>query len=369
MLNPVIDNIIENDETLTFNIKNINYSCINSIRRVIISEIPCIVFETTPYEKNNATIEINTTRFNNEIIKQRLSCIPIHIDDQNFPIDEYIMILDKKNTTDTIMTITTEDFLIKNNKTDKFLSKNEITRIFPANSITGDYIEFLRLLPNINNLEKGEQIKMTCKFSINIPKNNYSYNVASTCAYNNIIDNDAVEIAWMQKEEEYKNKNLNNNEIKFLKNDFMNLDAKRYIINDSFNFILETIGIYSNFRLIELACLIINKKLTNVLNKIQSNNELIINSNNTMENCYDIVLENEDYTIGKIIEFMLNKKYFEENKELNYCGFIKYNPHDTYSIIRVSFKEDVSNDIIISYISYCISKLQEIFNTIKEEFK
>ena len=39
---------------------------------------------TFPHEKNKANIEINTTRFNNEIIKQRLSCIPIHITDTAF---------------------------------------------------------------------------------------------------------------------------------------------------------------------------------------------------------------------------------------------------------------------------------------------
>ena len=38
-----------------------------------------IVFRTTPYEKNDANFEVNSTKLNNEILKQRLSCIPIHI--------------------------------------------------------------------------------------------------------------------------------------------------------------------------------------------------------------------------------------------------------------------------------------------------
>ena len=59
-MNPLIDDISEEDNTLTFQIKNINASCINSLRRVILSEIPCVVFETTPYEKNQANIEMNT---------------------------------------------------------------------------------------------------------------------------------------------------------------------------------------------------------------------------------------------------------------------------------------------------------------------
>lgn len=366
---PIIDNISEDDNTLTFNIQNINFSCINSLRRLILSEIPCVVFETTPYEKNQATIDTNTTRFNNEILKQRLSCIPIHISDQNFPVDDYVMLLDKKNTTDSIIYVTSDDFQIKNLKTEKFLSKDEVRNIFPSDSITGDFIDFVRLRPNINNMSNGEQIKLSCKFIRNIAKNNGSYNVVSTCAYNCIMDEEAAKIAWLQKEQEYKSKNINPEEIEYFKNDFMNLDAKRFIVKNAFKFTLETIGIYTNFRLIELACLIINKKLANLLIKIQSNNDLITKSNNTMENCFDIILENEDYTIGKILEYMLYEKYFEESKELSYCGFIKKHPHDLNSIIRLTFKEDVSNDLIITYFADCIKKLQEIFTKIKDEFK
>ena len=63
------------------------------------------------------------------------------------------------------------------------------------------------------------------------------------------------------------------------------------------------------------------------------------------------------------------EKYFEESKELSYCGFIKKHPHDLDSIIRLTFKEDVSNDLIITYLTDCVKRLQEIFIKIKDEFK
>ena len=62
-------------------ISNINCSLANALRRVILANIPTVVFRTSPYEKNDATFHINTSRLNNEILKQRLSCIPIHISD------------------------------------------------------------------------------------------------------------------------------------------------------------------------------------------------------------------------------------------------------------------------------------------------
>ena len=368
-MNPIIDNIDEQDDILKFDIKNINVSCINSLRRVILSEIPCVVFETTPYEKNMATIYTNTTRFNNEILKQRLSCIPIHINDDSIDINDYIMVLDKKNTTDTIQYVTTEDFQIKNINTNKFLSKDEVNNIFPKNNITGDYIQFVRLRPNIIDTKNGEHIKLSCKFIRNIAKNNYSYNVASTCCYSNNIDSELADIEWLKLEKEYKNKKISNNEIKLKKKDFYLLDAKRYIINNSFNFVLESIGIYSNYKLIQLACSIINTKLSKFIDLIQNNPNSIISSNNTMDNTYDIILENEDYTLGKIIEYVLYTKYFIEKKELEYCGFIKKHPHDKNSIIRITLKDDISSDNINIYLNESVKYLKNIYKIIHDEFK
>jgi hypothetical protein len=37
---------------------------------------------------------------------------------------------------------------------------------------------------------------------------------------------------------------------------------------------------------------------------------LILQGETTIQNCYDIVLDDEDYTIGKLYEFMLYDTYF-----------------------------------------------------------
>ena len=138
--------------------------------------------------------------------------------------------------------------------------------------------------------------------------------------------------------------------------------------NISNKFTLETIGIYTNFRLIELACLIINKKLANLLNKIQSNNDLITKSNNTMENCFDVILENEDYTIGKILEYILYTKYFTETQVLSFCGFIKEHPHNRDSIIRLAFKNIVEVSEIATILNDAITILIQIFTKIQDNF-
>ena len=98
MLDFKINKIQEVDNILTFTISNINVSYINAIRRVILANIPVLVFKSEPYEKNNINIISNKTRLNNEIIKQRISCIPVHIDDiKSFPYKDYIFEIDVIN--------------------------------------------------------------------------------------------------------------------------------------------------------------------------------------------------------------------------------------------------------------------------------
>lgn len=53
-------------------------------------------------------------------------------------------------------------------------------------------------------------------------------------------------------------------------------------------------------------------------------------------------MKNEDYTIGKVIEYIIHEDYFRTNKKLNYVGFIKEHPHDDDSIIRMSFVTEVA---------------------------
>ena len=61
-----------------------------------------------------------------------------------------------------------------------------------------------------------------------------------------------------------------------------------------------------------------------------------------MKNSADFILQGYDYTIGKIIEYILHEEYYigkEGSKApLSYVGFVKNHPHDDYSIIRFGFK-------------------------------
>ena len=69
-MNPQVEKLVEDNGVLTFTLNGVNVSLANAIRRTILSDIKTVVFKTSPYEENKSNILVNTTRFNNEIIKQ-----------------------------------------------------------------------------------------------------------------------------------------------------------------------------------------------------------------------------------------------------------------------------------------------------------
>ena len=88
-MNPRIESVDDKDGVLRFRLSGVNVSLANGLRRTILSDIETAAFITSPHEQCKMNITSNTTRLNNEILKQRLSCIPIHIQDLEVPLNNY----------------------------------------------------------------------------------------------------------------------------------------------------------------------------------------------------------------------------------------------------------------------------------------
>jgi|TARA_B110000285_G_scaffold183640_1_gene207873 DNA-directed RNA polymerase subunit L len=366
-MNPQVEPFTTHKHLFGFTLSGVNVSLANAIRRTVLSDIPAVVFRTSPNEVNKCTIIKNTTRFNNEIIKQRLSCVPIHINDVfSFPTKNYILEVNVENNTDTIMFVTTKDFVILDSTTKKPLDKDKISNIFPPNSMTGSYIDFLRLRPKMSDELSGESIHLTCQFDIATAKEDGMFNVVSTCSYGFTEDGDAQDVELVKKMQTWKDEGKTPEDIKFETANWKLLDAKRICKKDSFDFIIETLGIYSNNEIVDTACSVLIDRFSEV-DALIERDELEINmSDVTMKNCHDIILHNEDYTIGKVLEFMMHSKFYETNI-LTYCGFNKAHPHDEHSVIRVAYKEMSDKSTIKGHLKECVQASIQIYKKIQKD--
>ena len=365
-MNPTVSQLSQEDDYLKFTLSGVNVSIANALRRIILAEIPTLVFRTTPHDKNLSTFEINTTRLNNELIKQRLSCIPIHITDVDFPFQNYILEVDKKNESDTIEFITTADFKIKDTNSGTYLTSAVTKQIFPPDKITGSYIDFVRLRPRISDDIPGEHLKMTCKFDVGFAGQDSAFNVVSTCAYANTPDPVKIRDAWTLKEAELKKTGITSQELEFAKKDWHFIDGKRHFIEDSFDFIIESVGPFPAMSIMLKAIMIMLAKIEKFRNTVQAEQDIITVSENTIPNCYDIILKNEGYTLGKVIEYILYSKYY--GKSVIYCGFRKPHPHIDMSILRIGFKEQTDRIVTTRYLTdsandaiACYQKLAKMF--------
>tara|TARA_B100000795_G_scaffold270058_1_gene262338 strand:+ start:3042 stop:4178 length:1137 start_codon:yes stop_codon:yes gene_type:complete len=369
---PRISDIRQENGIIYFNSSNCNVSIINGLRRTILSDIPVVCIKTDPHNEVNAPLEStiifeNTTTLTNEIIKQRMGCIPVHIKNaKNMFIENLVVELDMVNDTEEIKYITTEDFKIKELGTNQYFKESQVKKIFPPDKFTNDYILFNRLKPRISNTQKGEKLKFQAKLHKSTSKINSQCNVCSTIGYENTIDDIKSNEAWLT----YKDELASTDDLVSIEKNWFNHNAKRYFVDNSYQFMLETIGIYTNEELIKIACNVIINRL-DVLKKIIQDNKLEINSDTiNTKYSFDIILPDISYTIGKVLEYLLHDIYFEKNKTLSYVGFIKKHPHDEYSIIRIVFSDGEKSNIenVKTILFACIDYTQTIYKHIDDSF-
>lgn len=368
---PKVKDGLENSKTklLTFTLENANVSVANAMRRTILSDIPTVVFDTS---KENIQITKNTCRLHNEILKQRLGCIPIHIKDPE-GIENLTIEIDVNNQTENLVYVTTNDFKILNKTTNKYLTQQQNNEIFPPNKITNEYILFTRLRPKITNDIPGEIIKLQVNLKTDIAKKDGMYNVVSTCAYGNTEDKVEQHNQWQAIAEQLESQGVTESKIEYERKNWYTLQAKRFYIKDSFDFKLQTIGVFTNNEIIHKAIDILLNKLDNIIKNCETESIELNRESTAMNNSVDIKLVGEDYTIGKVLEYILHEEEYKKNKILNYVGFIKKHPHDDYSIIRIAFNDNDELDINSDSNVYKILKFaceigKNIFVNIKEYF-
>lgn len=128
--------IIEKKQhTLTYlelDIKNVPVSIVNSIRRILMSEIPTMALENIFISENSGVIV-------DEMLAQRLGLIPCALDPDNYTYDSEIEYnLDITNDTNDIKNVLSDDLILKEEieGDNNFLKKGVlITQLAPKQSI------------------------------------------------------------------------------------------------------------------------------------------------------------------------------------------------------------------------------------------
>jgi DNA-directed RNA polymerase subunit L len=364
----IVSNVNKGQE-LTFKLLNVDVSVVNSIRRVILTEIPTLVFRGFPHYSNKINITKNNTKFNNEYLKHRISCVPIHIDnDADFDniVNNYEIRVRVANPENKTIYVTTHDFKLFNKDTDEEIKGRHL---FRPDSITNDYIPICCLMPRISDTDEPEELTMTINFDIGTAKEDACWNVVSKCMFVNIQDDDKIE-------QEVKRLQLKEEDEK----DFRLLDAQRIFVPNQYLITVESVGVFENGYIVMKACEYIKNRLTELatfLNKEQRLTEPSFikdkyglfedtTATSSGELMYYLRIENDDYTIGKLIEKYL---YYMFGTQIYYVSFKKEHPHDTHCFIHFAYKTKVEVGRIIHDLTKVIDEVTKIYNKIEQAFR
>jgi hypothetical protein len=352
-----------------FRIENVDVSVANGLRRIILSEIPVYGFRGFPHKECKIDILKNTTRFNNEVLKQRIMCIPVNLKPSKEEGLSYEFEIHKKNDRDDNVTeyVTTADFKITDTRTGKELTRSEVQTIFPKNPITKDYILLARLRPKMSDDFLGEELHFKATLEVVNAKMDGTYNVVSTCAYSNTMDKNPERLEKMWNEKKESLTGLSEDELKKERQNWNIHDVQRIFVPNSYDFTIDSIGIYSNKAIMRKACDIMIEKLEKF-----NATELEYKRMNT--HIVRAKLMNEDYTLGKVMEYGIYHLFYETSTRIVLVNFRKLHPHNTYGILRIDFPLDDKdeNDIKKEYSELTDTARQTlipIFEKIKSNFK
>jgi DNA-directed RNA polymerase II subunit RPB3 len=380
-MNPSVQLKVEENGSYKFTLSGVNVSIANAIRRTILTDIKVVCIDSG----ESCQIEANNSRLHNEILRERLNCIPVHTKDLENLVKHYYMEVDVSNESDNIVYVTTKDFKIKKKETNAEIGESSREKIFPKNEATGFYIDFARLGSFIDESIEKERIKIKANFVLNSAKHNGSFSVVSKCTYENTRDREKIIHAWKKREKDLlkeiagiddlsqanpTDKKEIEERIRFEERDFMVLDAQRYFIDNSFDFTIDSIGVFTNQEIVAKACSFLQNMFFDFIKDIDTDKYAITKScfmqehPSTIENSFDVVIEDMDYTFGNILSYIMYQKFFIEKKILTFCGFKKFHPHDTYSILRFAFYEKVELEDVRSKLIEASNIAKDIFTKI-----
>lgn len=326
-----------NDDKLSFHINNTNdnlqVSFVNSIRRTIEEHMYSYVLSEINIVENN-------TIFNNDILIQRLTMMPIIFDKaDNYELDKILIKLDISNESTIPITIKAKhlQFLYENKEIENLISYPDI--IFVQNIIPGQHIKF------ICNLHKGESnvhasYKHTCKNIYHFKMNDELINLQ--IKEQNITDErDKIDFR------------LSNQIYKKSKNGLPLI----YIYE------MESNGVMSVKKTLVLGIKYLIIKLNTLMDMIQTNIHEFSEDNPVIS---VFLFKNETHTLGNLLS-----QYISSNKLLESCTYLIPHPLDNILLLKLYFKEEKNNtkDISIKIINETCFELIKLYEEFLKYFE
>ena len=351
---------------LKFDIHGVKMSLVNALRRIMISEVNTVAFETSNFQESSVKIIENTSQFHNEFLLHRIGLIPINISDTaNFSESDYTFTLDVENKTNSVLYVTAGDIKVMNNTTGQ---EEPTEKFFPKDPISNDNITIVRLQPNPSGI--SEHLKFIGSARLGNGGIDARYSPTSVCFYINIIDQELANSAF----ETFKQNADPSLSAEQVKRKFIIGESERHFSLDAdgepdkFAFTVESIGVIPPQEILGRAIDILTEKLEKFQAELDKKDSvyLDIDETPTSMDAYDITVDSESHTLGFVIQEHANKLI--DDNELLFVGYM--NPHPLKKTIKIRVALTNNNvDNVVKQLKFVCKNIINQCNGIRSEIE
>ena len=300
---------------LEFNITGpeINYVIVNTLRRMVLSDVPIYAFSEFTFTKNNSI-------FHNNFIKNQIKNMPVWGIDNKIEYYEKVKVnkaekaveiedlednvelsVDKKVDSTSLDQLTMYvDYENKSND-NYVVTTNDAKFYFAQKQIENPYKNNIQIV----KLQPKQYISFNVVTSIGIEKENTIYSPVSICVYEQKSDND-------------------------------------------FRFIIESKGQLTEKRILKVAIL-------NLLKKLQDISDQVAETSTSKEESGEIQINKEDHTFGNLLTHGL-----QNHKNISFAGYNMPHPLEKRVVISYKLKSGNFVDIFKSLVKDFIELFTKI---------
>jgi DNA-directed RNA polymerase subunit L len=357
---------VEDSNTLTFQIKDTDVAYVNVLRRMILTGVETLAFNSKMNETGATTdvrISANTTPMTNEMLADRIGLVPIAINSETWNSDgwnkdQFEFRLSMENTTDKSLPVKAEDIQVfKLGTADEgyvpYPPGNK--EFFHPDPITGDTCLIAVLKAKQPNTA-GQKIEFTARASVGTGNQHIRWCPVSQCSYSYTIDTDEGRQQqyfqrWLENSKKVSLDTLNDEPGKkdALIREFQAMEVQRcFKINESgqptsFDFIVEAIGTMSIAKIVEKALYNIEKKCAKYSGELPSDVR-VVPADARMKG-FDFYFPNEDHTLGNLLQAYMEANQMDTN-EISFVGYKVPHPLRAEMVLRVGvdFERDKARD-------------------------
>lgn len=340
----------------SFEIHDMDLAYVNGIRRVILTDVPITGVIGEPIDKDEPTVNVlvNTGALHNEIIIHRIGLIPICLTEdeiESYEDGSIKLELNVKNEGNKIENVTTKHITATRN--DVIITDKELASIFPPNKVSKDHILITRLRTGEHLHLKADVVKRT-------GRHNASFNPVSLCNFSYVQDpaEAGKKQSVLDKERAYfKNKYGDPTIFKFDIEHINKNVGPKYLLPKSIDIIIAKLN-----------------KLRNELVNLDQSATVKIQQFQDIENTFEFMIDDEDDTLGNIIQSYIHNKYIRENNKFNtttaclYVGYICPHPLKALMILRITLEEESNKPVFIAFLEANCKSIIEDLTKIKAEW-